>query len=71
MVKDMTREGLYGVSQHYLFDDYWPGSTETCLWKNVIGMLTEAASVKVATPIYIEPKELRVGVKDWLNIKRA
>ncbi|MBE0655833.1 MAG: hypothetical protein IH594_18680, partial [Bacteroidales bacterium] len=45
MMKDMTRDSLAGVAQHYLFDDYWPGSTETCIWKNVIGMLTECASV--------------------------
>ncbi|MEN8152821.1 MAG: M14 family zinc carboxypeptidase [Acidobacteriota bacterium] len=59
MIKDMTRDHLAGVSQHYLFDDYWPGSTETCIWKNVIGFLTEAASVKYATPVYIEQNELR------------
>ena len=59
LVTDMTGEGLAGVSQHYLFDDYWPGSTETCIWKNVIGMLTEAASVQYAKPIFVEPNELR------------
>ena len=58
MIKDMTKAGNEGVSQHYLFDDYWPGSTETCIWKNVIGFLTEAASVKYATPIYVEQNEL-------------
>ncbi len=58
MSTDMTRKGLKGISQHYLFDDYWPGSTETCIWKNTIGMLTEAASVKHATPIFVEPNEL-------------
>ncbi len=59
LMKDMTKDGLQGVSQHYLFDDYWPGSTETCIWKNVIGFLTEAASVRYATPVYIEQNELR------------
>lgn len=60
LMKDMTQAGLKGVSQNYLFDDYWPGSTETCIWKNVIGFLTEAASAHIATPIYIEENELRV-----------
>jgi len=55
MIRDMTNEGLAGVGQHTIFDMYWPGSTETCLWKNVIGMLTECASAKDATPIYVEP----------------
>jgi len=60
MIKDMTRAGLAGVSQHYLFDDYWPGSTETCIWKNVIGFLTECAGVQYAKPVYVEPGELSV-----------
>ncbi len=71
MVNDMTRENLSGVSQHYLFDDYWPGSTETCIWKNVIGFLTEVASAKTATPIYIEPNELRVGGKGLSEYKKS
>jgi len=71
MMKDMTRDGLDGVSQQFLFDDYWPGSTETCMWKGVIGMLTEAASAKVATPVYIEPNELRVGGKGLGEYKKS
>ncbi len=63
LITDMTGAGLKGVSQHYLFDDYWPGSTETCIWKNVIGFLTEAASTKYASPIYVEPNELIVRGK--------
>jgi hypothetical protein len=71
MLKDMTEQGLAGVSQHYLFDDYWPSSTETCVWKNVIGILTECASVQVAKPIYIEPNELRVGGKGLSEYKKS
>ncbi|OFX88093.1 MAG: hypothetical protein A2W99_10905 [Bacteroidetes bacterium GWF2_33_16] len=70
-ITKMTDAGLTGVSQNYLFDDYWPGATETCIWKNVIGMLTEAASVKYATPIYIEPNELRVGGKGMGEYKKS
>jgi len=71
LIKHMTAQGLSGVSQHYLFDDYWPGSTETCLWKNVIGMLTEAASVQYAKPIYIEPNELKVYGKGLSEYKKS
>ena len=70
-ISKMTEEGLKGVSQNYLFDDYWPGATETCIWKNMIGMLTEAASVKYATPIYIEPNELRTGGKGMGEYKKS
>lgn len=69
MITDMTEQGLAGVSHSYLFDDYWPGSTETCIWKNVIGFLTECASVQYATPIYIEPNELRVYGKGLAEYK--
>lgn len=71
MINDMTNKGLTGISQHYIFDNYWPGSTETCLWKNVIAFLTEAASTQTAKPIYIEPGELRVGGKGLSEYKKS
>ena len=71
MIKDMTKDSLAGVAQHYLFDEYWPGSTETSLWKNVIGFLTEAASVQVAKPIYIEPNELAVWGKGLSEYEKS
>jgi len=71
MIKDMTKDSLAGVAQHYLFDEYWPGSTETCLWKNVIGFLTEAASVQAAKPIYIEANELSVWGKGLSEYKKG
>ena len=71
MITDMTKAGQAGISQHYLFDDYWPGSTETCIWKGVIGMLTEAASVKYGNPRYIEPNELTVYGKGLSEYKKS
>lgn len=71
MARDMVNSGLKGVSQHYTFDDYWPGSTETCDWKNVIGLLTECASAGVATPMYTEPNELVVGGKGLGDYKKS
>lgn len=71
LIKDMTKDGLQGVAQHTIFDMYWPGSTETALWKNVIGLLTESASVKTATPIFIEPNELSVRGKGLSEYKKG
>ncbi|MBS4014061.1 MAG: hypothetical protein KGZ97_09965 [Bacteroidetes bacterium] len=71
MSKYMTNKGLTGITQHYLFDDYWPGSTQTCAWKNVIGMLTEAASVQLATPVYVEKSEMRVIGKGLSEYKKS
>ena len=71
IMTDMTQAGLSGISQHYLFDDYWPGSTTTCIWKNVIGLLTECASVQGATPVYIEPSELSGYGKGLSEYKKS
>ncbi len=71
MMNDMTNAGLEGVTQRYIFDLYWPGSTETCLWNNVISFLTEAASAREATPIYVEPNELSAGGKGLADYKKS
>ncbi|MEE4177145.1 MAG: M14 family zinc carboxypeptidase [Bacteroides sp.] len=71
MSRDMTAKGLSGISQQYIFDNYWPGSTETSLWKNTISLLSEAASVQLATPVYVEPNELQVGGKGLSDYKKS
>ena len=58
MARDMGADGLTGVATHWAFDNYWPGSTETSLWKNVVSLLTEGASARIASPVWIEPNEL-------------
>ncbi|HYN19373.1 MAG TPA: M14 metallopeptidase family protein [Thermoanaerobaculia bacterium] len=56
--------GKLGVGSNMIYDSYWPGGTRnTAWWKNVTGLLTEVASADIGTPIYIEPGELRGGVK--------
>lgn len=69
MISDMTAKGLTGICQHSLFDNYWPGSTETCVWKNVISLLTESASAQLAKPIFVEPTELNVNGKGLAEYK--
>jgi hypothetical protein len=71
MARDMGAEGLTGVATHWLFDDYWPGATTTSAWKNVVSLLTEAASAQVATPLWIEPSELAVGGKGLSEYKKG
>jgi hypothetical protein len=34
---------------------------------NIAGMLTESASAKLATPLYIHPDQLRGGAREWAN----
>ncbi len=71
MLRDLTGAGLSGVGQKTIFDDYWPGSTQTSNWKGVISMLTEAASVRDATPVYIEPNELGVSGKGLSEYEKS
>jgi hypothetical protein len=71
LARDMGEDGLSGVAQHWAFDNYWPGSTETSLWKNVISFLTEAASCKTARPIFVEPTELSVRGKGLAEYKKS
>jgi hypothetical protein len=53
-----------GVIYAYSFDAYWPGGTKnTACLKNVIGLLTEVASARIATPVYVDPNELAGGRK--------
>lgn len=71
MVKDMNQVGIAGITQQYLFDEYWLGSTETSIWKNVIGFLTEAASLMMAKPVFVEETELQAGGKGLADYKKS
>ncbi|MHC1705375.1 MAG: M14 metallopeptidase family protein [Tenuifilaceae bacterium] len=71
MVNDMTAAGLKGVTQNNMFDSYWLGSTKTCIFKNVIGFLNEAASAQVAKPIFVEPTELSASGKGLSEYKMS
>ncbi|MCX5754249.1 MAG: M14 family zinc carboxypeptidase, partial [Candidatus Krumholzibacteria bacterium] len=52
--------GLAGVISNALYDAYWEGSSnQVGWWHNQVGLLSEAASVNVASPIFLEPGELR------------
>jgi len=60
----LEEAGKTGVGHNMVFDSYWPGATRnTAWWKNVTGLLTEVASARIASPIYVDPGELRGGGK--------
>jgi hypothetical protein len=64
MAMRLEEGGKTGVGSNMIFDSYWPGGTRnTAWWKNVTGLLTEVASVRRGTPIYVDPSELRGGGK--------
>jgi hypothetical protein len=59
-----------GLIYGYSFDAYWIGGTRnTGWWKNITGLLLETASARIASPVYIEPSELRGGTKGLVDYK--
>ncbi len=57
---DMTRDGLSGVATGITFDMWWNGGNRTVpVRHNMIGILTEAASVEIASPIFLRFSDLR------------
>ena len=51
---DMTREGLSGISTGVSYDMWWNGGNRNVpVRHNIIGLLTEAASVRIASPVFL------------------
>ncbi|MEN3037727.1 MAG: M14 family metallopeptidase [Candidatus Kryptonium sp.] len=54
IVFDMIQKGFKGVVTGARFNAYFQGTmSKTPLWHNRVGILSEAASARIATPIYI------------------
>jgi hypothetical protein len=59
MAYDLEKNGFKGVVHGRSFTGWWIGACDDTSWlHNVVGILSEMASVKVATPIYVEPTEV-------------
>jgi len=57
---DLTREGYTGVSSGVSYDMWWNGGNRNVpVRHNIVGLLTEAASVNIASPVFLEPSSLR------------
>ncbi|HED66615.1 MAG TPA: peptidase M14 [Planctomycetes bacterium] len=56
---DMTRDGFRGVSTGVTYDMWWNGGNRNVpVRHNIIGLLTEAASVNLASPIFLSRESL-------------
>lgn len=59
MAYDLQKNGFSGVVHGRSFTGWWIGACDDTSWlHNTVGLLSEMASVKVATPIYVDPTEL-------------
>jgi len=56
VVSDLTAEGWTGIATQTIFTAEWPGSVRsTGFWHNMLGILSEVASARLATPLYFPP----------------
>ncbi|MEO2163185.1 MAG: M14 metallopeptidase family protein [bacterium] len=56
---DMNREGLSGISTGVSYDMWWTGGNRNVPTRhNIIGLLTEAASIRLGTPLFLRPGDL-------------
>lgn len=70
---DMTREGKSGVSWGGTFDMWWNGGNRNVpVRHNMVGLLTEAASCRLASPLFIPRTELGApdGLKEYAPSNR-
>ncbi len=62
MALALEEDGRTGVLQNALYDYYWPGYEDSApLGHNTVTLLTEAASVRIATPITVAADQLLGG----------
>jgi hypothetical protein len=58
----LTRAGKKGVVNSAMYDNWWQGGFRTTVYRhNMTGILTEAASVAIASPIFQRKSELQGG----------
>jgi len=59
---DLEKLDYSGVASRGFFMGWWIGALDDSAWfHNIPGILFEAASVRIASPIYIEPEEISGG----------
>jgi hypothetical protein len=65
MAYDLQKQGLSGIVNGRSYTAWWIGACDDTSWlHNVMGILSEAASVRMATPISIEPSEIPTSFYD-------
>ncbi|MFT5050430.1 MAG: hypothetical protein ACI8QZ_001832, partial [Chlamydiales bacterium] len=70
---DLTRAGKQGVSTGVSYDMWWNGGNRNVpVRHNIVGLLTEAASVRVASPVFLPRSELSAprGLGEYLPSNR-
>ncbi len=72
MAADLAAEGKTGILTHAMYDNWWNGGNRTTPQRhNIVAVLTEAASVRMASPIFLDASELRGASRGFANHEPA
>ena len=70
MAQGLSRQGRTGVIHGAIYDNWWAGGFRTGVYRhNMVGILTEAASVNIASPVFTRRSEL-TGARRGLSSYR-
>lgn len=66
MAADLARQGKRGVLTHAMYDNWWNGGNRTTPQRhNIVGVLTESASVRLASPLFIPHDDLKASARGF------
>ncbi|MCH8148724.1 MAG: peptidase M14 [Planctomycetes bacterium] len=72
MATELQENGKTGVIYKAIFDNWWQGGNRTTPYRhNIVGILTEAASANMASPIFQEYRDLRGGGRGFPSYQPA
>ncbi len=72
MAADLAEAGKQGVLTNAMYDNWWNGGNRTSPQRhNIVAVLTEAASVKLASPIFLDKSQLAGATRGFTNHEPA
>ncbi len=72
MATALEQKGYSGVGSGMIFTAWWEGGlVRTPWWHNIVGLLSEAASVRIASPLFQKPEDLREEYRGLPGKKRT
>lgn len=72
MAADLASAGKKGVLTNAMYDNWWNGGNRTTPQRhNIVAVLTEAASVRMASPIFLDQSDLRADSRGFTSHQPA
>jgi hypothetical protein len=72
MAADLAAAGKKGILTNAMYDNWWNGGNRTTPQRhNMVGVLTEAASVRLASPIFLDPADFGGATRGFKDHRSA